>query len=226
MRPATTAIDTLQSEIDCLRSDDVNEIALFRKITLRLIPFLLFAYVLCYIDRSNISFAYLRFKADVGLTDASYGLGVGIFYLGYVVFEVPSNMLLERIGARAAILRIMVLWGVVSASTAFVSSPFQLYIMRILLGMAEAGFFPGLILYLTYWFPATRRAGATSLLMVALCVAGVVGGPLSGGIMELFGDAHGLKSWQWMFLLEGAPAVLMGIAPISIWTMVPKMRPG
>lgn len=190
----------------------VDEAELFKKITLRLIPFLLFAYVLCYIDRSNVSFAYLRFKGDVGLTDASYGLGAGIFYLGYVLFEVPSNMLLERLGARAAILRIMVAWGIVSAATAFVSTPFQFYMVRILLGMAEAGFFPGLILYLTYWFPANRRAGATSLLMVSLCVAGIVGGPLSGGIMQAFGDTHTLKSWQWMFLLEGAPALIMGVA--------------
>lgn len=189
----------------------VDEDALFRKITLRLIPFLLLAYVLCYVDRSNVSFAYLRFKGDVGLTDASYGLGAGIFYLGYVIFEVPSNMLLERLGARAAILRIMVVWGIVSACTAFVSTPFQFYMVRILLGIAEAGFFPGLILYLTYWFPSSRRASATSLLMVSLCVAGIVGGPLSGGIMQLFGDTHGLKSWQWMFLLEGAPALLMGV---------------
>jgi ACS family phthalate transporter-like MFS transporter len=189
----------------------VDEAALFRKVTLRLIPFLLFAYVLCYIDRSNVSFAYLRFKTDVGLTDASYGLGAGIFYLGYVLFEVPSNMLLEKLGARAALLRIMVAWGIVSASTAFVTTPFQFYAVRILLGAAEAGFFPGLILYLSYWFPATRRAGATSMLMVSLCVAGMLGGPLSGGIMQLFGDAHTLKSWQWMFLLEGAPALLMGV---------------
>ena len=189
----------------------VDEAALFRKVTLRLIPFLLFAYVLCYIDRSNVSFAYLRFKADVGLTDASYGLGAGIFYLGYVIFEVPSNILLEKLGARAALLRIMVAWGIVSASTAFVSTPSQFYVVRILLGAAEAGFFPGLILYLSYWFPSTRRAGATSMLMVSLCVAGMLGGPLSGGIMQLFGDAHTLKSWQWMFLLEGAPALLMGV---------------
>jgi MFS transporter, ACS family, phthalate transporter len=190
----------------------VDEAALFRKVTLRLIPFLLIAYVLCYIDRSNVSFAYLRFKVDVGLTDASYGLGAGIFYLGYVICEVPSNMLLEKLGARAALLRIMVAWGIVSACTAFVSTPTQFYMVRILLGAAEAGFFPGLILFLSYWFPASRRAGATSMLMVSLCVSGIVGGPLSGGIMQVFGDEHLLKSWQWMFLLEGLPALLMGVA--------------
>lgn len=189
----------------------IDEDAVYRKISLRLIPFLLIAYVFCYIDRSNVSFAYLRFKADVGLTDASYGLGAGIFYLGYILFEVPSNMLLERLGARTTILRIMILWGLVSASTAFVQTPSQFYAARVLLGMAEAGFFPGLILYLTYWFPASRRAGATAFLMSSLCIAGLIGGPLSGGIMEIFSTSTILKSWQWMFLLEGAPALIIGI---------------
>lgn len=211
MNHATFADGADVPRVSTSHISSVDEAALFSKITLRLIPFLLFAYVLCYIDRSNVSFAYLRFKTDVGLTDASYGLGAGIFYLGYVIFEVPSNMLLEKFGARTAILRIMVAWGVVSASTAFVSSPFQFYIVRTLLGAAEAGFFPGLILYLSYWFPSSRRAGATSMLMVSLCVAGMLGGPLSGGIMQIFGDVHMLKSWQWMFLLEGAPALLMGV---------------
>ncbi|EDW2056439.1 MFS transporter [Salmonella enterica subsp. enterica] len=189
----------------------INEDALYRKISIRLIPFLLIAYIFCYIDRSNVSFAYLKFKADIGLTDASYGLGAGIFYLGYILFEVPSNMLLERMGARAAILRIMILWGLVSASTAFVQTPAQFYAVRILLGVAEAGFFPGLILYLSYWFPASRRAGATAFLMSSLCIAGLIGGPLSGGIMEIFSASTILKSWQWMFLLEGAPALIIGI---------------
>lgn len=190
--------------------DAASEAALYRKITLRLIPFLLIAYVLCYIDRSNVSFAYLRFKNDIGLSDAAYGLGAGIFYLGYILFEVPSNILLERLGARKTILRIMVLWGLVSSATAFVQSPMQFYAVRILLGVAEAGFFPGLILYLTYWFPAARRARVTSLLMLSLCVAGIVGGPLSGGILHAFADVGGLKAWQWMFLIEGLPALFMG----------------
>ncbi|WP_244132624.1 MFS transporter [Burkholderia sp. BCC0397] len=212
MNQATISDGAEDSRLEARGVVLVDEAALFRKIALRLIPFLLLAYVLCYIDRSNVSFAYLRFKADVGLTDASYGLGAGIFYLGYVIFEVPSNMLLEKLGARAALLRIMVVWGIVSASTAFVSTPTQFYIVRILLGAAEAGFFPGLILYLSYWFPASRRAGATSMLMVSLCVAGIVGGPLSGGIMQFFGDEYLLKSWQWMFLIEGLPALVMGVA--------------
>lgn len=189
----------------------LNENVLYRKITWRLIPFLLLAYVVCYIDRSNVSFAYLRFKDDVGLSDAAYGLGAGIFYLGYVLFEVPSNMLLEKLGARATLMRIMVLWGLVSAATAFVSSPEQFYLARILLGVAEAGFFPGLILYLTYWFPASRRASVTSLLMVSLCVAGMIGGPLSGGILHAFDGSTVMKSWQWMFLIEGLPAVIIGV---------------
>jgi MFS transporter, ACS family, phthalate transporter len=222
LKHATVHAGAAESHLKIISEGSVDEAALFRKITLRLIPFLLIAYVLCYIDRSNVSFAYLRFKGDVGLTDAAYGLGAGIFYLGYVIFEVPSNMLLEKMGARAALLRIMVAWGIVSSATAFVSTPAQFYIVRILLGVAEAGFFPGLILYLTYWFPERRRARATSLLMVSLCVAGMVGGPLSGGIMQLFGDAHGLKSWQWMFLLEGAPALLMGFAAYFYLDNSPK----
>jgi MFS transporter, ACS family, phthalate transporter len=188
-----------------------DEALTYRKISRRLLPFLMFAYVLCYIDRSNISFAYLRFKADVGLSDAAYGFGAGIFYLGYILFEVPSNMLLEKLGARITILRIMVLWGLVSAATAFVTSPFQFYMARVALGVAEAGFFPGIILYLTYWFPSSRRAGATSQLSIALCIAGVIGGPISGGILHLFSDSTVLKSWQWLFLLEGVPSLLMGI---------------
>ncbi|KRV77239.1 MFS transporter [Pseudomonas citronellolis] len=191
-------------------ASEAEEALLYRKITWRLIPFLLLAYVICYIDRANVSFAYLRFKDDIGLSDAAYGLGAGIFYLGYIVFELPSNILLEKLGARTTLMRIMVLWGLVSAGTAFVSSPEQFYIARILLGAAEAGFFPGLILYLTYWFPANRRGRVTSLLMLGLCIAGVIGGPVSGGILDLFEGSTVMKSWQWMFLLEGLPAVIIG----------------
>jgi ACS family phthalate transporter-like MFS transporter len=208
-------VNGLENKSDLIRhaneSGIADETSTYRKITRRLLPFLMFAYVLCYIDRSNISFAYLRFKADVGLSDAAYGFGAGIFYLGYILFEVPSNMLLEKLGARITILRIMLLWGLISAATAFVTSPFQFYVVRVALGVAEAGFFPGLILYLTYWFPASRRAGATSQLSIALCIAGVIGGPISGGILHLFSDSTVFKSWQWLFLLEGVPSLLMGI---------------
>ncbi|WP_052420851.1 MFS transporter [Paraburkholderia ferrariae] len=190
----------------------LEEARIYRKIAWHLIPLLFIAYVLCYIDRSNVSYAYLRFKNDVGLTDATYGFGAGIFFVGYILFEVPSNLLMEKIGARKTLLRIMVLWGVVSTATAFVRSPMQFYVVRTLLGIAEAGFFPGLVLYLTYWFPEARRARVTSLLMVSLCIAGVVGGPLTGMILHSMEGVAGFRSWQWMFLLEGLPAVLIGIA--------------
>jgi MFS transporter, ACS family, phthalate transporter len=194
-------------------SPGVSEEALiYRKIAWHLIPLLFIAYVLCYIDRSNISYAYLRFKGDLGLTDATYGFGAGIFFVGYILFEVPSNLLMERLGARKTLLRIMVLWGAVSTTTAFVTSPLQFYVVRTLLGVAEAGFFPGLVLYLTYWFPEMRRARVTSLLMVSLCIAGVIGGPLTGMILHSTEGLGGFRSWQWMFLLEGLPAILIGIA--------------
>ncbi|MCI3206791.1 MULTISPECIES: MFS transporter [Pandoraea] len=199
-----------------------EEARIYRKIVWRLIPLLFIAYVVCYIDRSNVSYAYLRFKDDVGLTDVTYGFGAGIFFVGYILFEVPSNLLMEKIGARKTLLRIMVLWGLVSASTAFVSTPMQFYVVRTLLGIAEAGFFPGLVLYLTYWFPEARRARVTSLLMVSLCVAGVIGGPLTGMILHSMEGVAGYRSWQWMFLLEGLPAVLIGVATFYFLDDVPS----
>ncbi|MFX1764931.1 MFS transporter [Paraburkholderia sp. A1RI-2L] len=185
--------------------------AVYRKVTWRLMPLLFVCYVFAYIDRANIGFAHLQFRRDVGLSEAAFGLGVGLFYLGYMLLEVPSNLWLQRIGIRLTLLRIMTFWGVVSACTAFVRTPMEFYLARVLLGVAEAGFFPGVILYFTYWFPAARRARVTSLFMSAICVSGIVSGPVSGLILEKLTGALGLNGWQWMFIIEGAPSILAGV---------------
>lgn len=186
--------------------------AAYSKVTWRLLPFLFLCYVLNFIDRVNISFAHLQFKHDLGVSDAAYGLGVGLFFIGYVLLEVPSNLLMQRIGARRTISRIMILWGIVSAGMMFVRTPGEFYFARILLGAAEAGFFPGVVLYLTYWYPSARRARITSLLLMAVAAAGVLGGPISGWIMANMTDVAGLRGWQWLFLLEGFPAAAAGFA--------------
>lgn len=196
--------------------------ATYSKVKRRLLPFLFICYVLNFIDRVNVSFAHLQFKQDLGLTDGSYGLGVGLFFIGYVVLEVPSNLLLQRIGARRTIARIMVLWGVVSAGMMFVRTPAEFYLARILLGAAEAGFFPGIVLYLTYWFPAARRARVTSILLSAVAVSGIVGGPMSGWIIGHMNDFFGLRGWQWLFLLEGVPAAIAGLVALFYLTDRPS----
>jgi MFS family permease len=185
--------------------------SVFSKVLWRLMPFLVIGHAIAAIDRLNISFAKLRMVEDIALSDAAYGLGAGIFYLGYILFEVPSNLLLQRIGARGTLTRIMVLWGMVSLATAFVTTPTQLVVARFLLGVAEAGFFPGVILYLTYWFPAALRGRVTAVFLMAGVSAGVVSGPLAGWIMTHFHGFLGLKGWQALFVLEGIPAMLLGL---------------
>ncbi len=189
----------------------LNEDALYAKVTWRLMPFLYLCYVAAYLDRVNVGFAKLTMASDLRFSDTVYGLGAGVFFLGYFLFEVPSNLLMHRIGARLTMARIMILWGLISASTMFVSSPGMFYAMRFLLGMAEAGFFPGVVLYLTYWYPAQRRGRAQTLLVTGVAVAGVLGNPVSGWIMESTHGAHGLQGWQWLFLLEGLPSVVLGL---------------
>jgi ACS family phthalate transporter-like MFS transporter len=174
-------------------------------------PLLLLCYVVNYIDRVNIGIAKLEFSADLGFSAAVYGLGAGLFFVGFLLFEVPSNLLLARIGARKTLLRIMVLWGLISTLMMFVQTPWQFYTLRVLLGVAEAGFFPGIILYLSYWYPASRRARITALFFVGVPIAGLIGSPLSGWIMSHFAGVMGMKGWQWMFLLEGLPAVVLGV---------------
>lgn len=186
----------------------------YRKVIWRILPFLFICNTLAWIDRVNISFAHLQFQQDLGLSDAAYGIGVGLFFVGYIPCEVPSNLLLQRFGARKTISRILILWGLISVCTMFVRTPWQFYGARFLLGAAEAGFTPGMVLYLTYWFPGERRARVVSILFTATAVSGIIGGPVSGWIMTRLHDGLGLHGWQWLFLVEGIPAVLMGVVAI------------
>ncbi len=184
----------------------------YRKAARRLIPFLFVLYLAAFIDRVNVGFAKLQMASDLGLSETDFGFGAGIFFLGYFALEVPSNLLLLRFGPRLAFARIVLLWGFISMAMALVHDKWSFYGLRLALGAAEAGFFPGVILYLTFWFPAQQRARSTALFMTALAIAGVIGGPLSGLIMERLDGWMGLRGWQWLFILEGAPAILMGIA--------------
>jgi D-galactonate transporter len=194
-----------------------DEIAhVYSKVTWRLIPFLFVCYVASYLDRINVGFAQLQMKQDLGFSDAVYGLGAGIFFVGYFLFEVPSNLLLVKIGARKTMLRIMVVWGLISAGMMFVQTPLQFYVARFLLGVFEAGFFPGIVLYLTYWYPSGMRGRIIAMFMSAIAIAGIIGGPLSGWIMNDLAGANGWRGWQWMFLLEGVPSVVLGLLVLLI----------
>ncbi len=190
---------------------DPGEKVVFRKVALRLIPFLFLLYVVNILDRVNVGFARLSMLGDLKLSEQVFGLGAGIFYFGYMLFEVPSNLILQRIGARRWIGRIMVSWGLVSICTLFVRGEWTFYLLRILLGVAEAGFFPGIILYLSYWFPARERARAVALFMIGSPIAGVIGGPISGALLQYTNGLGGLAGWQWLFLVEGIPAVILGV---------------
>lgn len=188
------------------------EIAVYRKVSARLIPFLFLLYMVAFIDRVNIGFAKLQMATDLGLSDAAYGVGAGIFFIGYFFFEIPSNIVLHRVGAKIWISRIILLWGVISMGMMWAHSVTSFYAMRFLLGIGEAGFFPGILLYLTYWFPSRQRARTNALFMTAIAISGIIGGPISGWIMEAMEGWMKLRGWQWLFLLEGAPAVLLGVA--------------
>ncbi|GGS91006.1 MFS transporter [Streptomyces violaceus] len=194
--------------------DVARENAVFRKVVRRIVPFLVLCYVVSYLDRVNVGFAKLQMSDDLGFSEAAYGLGAGLFFIGYFLFEVPSNLMLQRVGARTWIARIMISWGLVSASFVFVSNEATFYVLRFLLGAAEAGFYPGVILYCTYWFPSQRRARVIAMFMSAIPVAGIFGNPLSGWIMDRFQGVKGWQGWQWMFLLEAIPAVLIGVATL------------
>ena len=185
----------------------------FRKATRRLIPFLFFIYVVAYLDRVNVSFAQLQLEDDLDFSDTIFGLGAGIFSLGYVIFGVPSNLALARFGARRWLAAIMIVWGLISASMVFIEGPKSFYVLRFLLGAAEAGFFPGIILFLTWWFPERERTRTVALFLTAVAAAYVAGGPLSGGLLELDGVA-GLEGWQWLFLVEGLPAIALGFVTL------------
>ncbi|MFP6559874.1 MFS transporter [Paraburkholderia sp. B3] len=187
------------------------EEATYRKVAWRLIPLLMLCYVVAYLDRVNVGFAKLQMSSALNLSDAVYGFGAGIFFIGYFLFEVPSNVILHRVGARVWIARIMITWGIVSILTMFITTPAMFYVMRFLLGLCEAGFFPGIILYLTYWYPAQRRGRMTTWFMTAIAISGVVGGPVSGWILRSFDGLNGWQGWQWLFLLEGIPSILVGV---------------
>lgn len=191
------------------------------RLTRRLLPFLFLLYIVAYLDRINVGFAALQMKGQLGFSDEVYGLGAGIFFAGYFFFQVPSNLALARFGARKWIAVIMVVWGVISASMIFVSTPRGFYLLRFLLGAAEAGFFPGMILYLKRWFPSAARARAIALFMTAAPLAGIVGGPLSG---MLLGVQWGhLMGWQWLFVIEGLPAIVLGAVVLAYLTDRPEI---
>lgn len=192
-------------------ADDISP-TLYRRLAWRLLPLVGLCYAIAVIDRVNVGFAKLQMSADIGLSAAAYGLGAGIFFLAYCLLEIPSNLVLERVGARVWITRIMVTWGAIVMLTAFVQTPAQFYLARVALGAAEAGFYPGMVLYLSTWFPRARLTRALALLVVGGPVASVVVGPLSGTIMGHLDAVAGLAGWQWLFLVQGAPAVLLGIA--------------
>jgi D-galactonate transporter len=191
--------------------DPLFEKQTFRKITWRLIPFLFLCYILAYLDRVNVGFAKLQMQQDLGISDTVYGMGAGIFFIGYFLFEVPSNLIMQKVGAKFWIARIMIVWGFLSSSMMLTQSANMFYVFRFFLGVAEAGFFPGIILYLTFWYPRKYRAKMVAVFMTAIALSGVVGGPLSGWIMSSMSGVAGLKAWQWLFLLEGIPSVIIGI---------------
>jgi len=198
-----------------VETETAQEAALYRKVGWRLLPFIMACYVAAYLDRVNVGFAKLHMLADLGFSNGMYGLGAGLFFIGYFFFEVPSNLLMHRIGAKATIARIMIAWSVISAAMMFVTTPTQFYVLRFLLGVAEAGFYPGMILYMTYWFPSYRRARMVALFMCAIPVSNILGAPLSGGIMEAMQGVAGLTGWQWLFLLEALPSLALGLA--TLW---------
>jgi MFS family permease len=194
---------TLNGELDHLSTG-------IRLAKWKIVPFLFLCFILNYVDRTNVAFAKLHFQSDLGFTNAIYGFGVSLTFVAFLLFEVPSNLLLARIGARKTLARIMILWGLVSVAMMFIKSPMHFYLGRFLLGAAEAGFVPGVVLYLSFWFPSTQRARITSLFMAALPISGIISNPVSGLIMDNFEGTLGLASWQWLFLLEGLPSVIVG----------------
>ncbi|WP_031358712.1 MFS transporter [Caballeronia sordidicola] len=200
---------TVSAELRPISMDESDRV--FRKVAWRIIPFIFLIFVLAMVDRINIGYAKLQFSHDLTFSDTVYGMGAGVFFIGYMLSDVPSNMLLHKRGARATISRIMILWGIISASMMFISSSTQFYVFRFALGLAEGGLFPGVFLYLTYWFSTDRRARMLALPLAAIPVAGVIGAPLSGYLLDTMHNVNGLRGWQWMFLIEGIPSVIVGV---------------
>lgn len=208
--PIESLVATILAKIEVQQSSAKDRRAILRKLQVRLLPFLFVLYVVAYLDRINVGFAALQMNGQLGFSDAVYGLGAGIFFAGYFLFQVPSNLVLQRVGARRWIAVLMVLWGILSAAMLLVVSARSFYTLRFLLGAAEAGFFPGVIFYLRRWFPAASRAGVVALFMTAGPISGVIGGPISGALLD-WNHRGGLAGWQWMFLLEALPAIVLGL---------------
>ncbi|MCI3208802.1 MULTISPECIES: MFS transporter [Pandoraea] len=198
--------------VEAVATSSADTDAVYRKVTVRLITFFCLCYFAAYLDRINVGLAKLQMLSALQFSDTVYGLGAGLFFAGYILFEVPSNLILQKVGAKLWIARIMVTWGLISGATAFVSTPTQFYVLRFLLGVAEAGFLPGVLLYLTRWYPDERRARIIALFMVGLPLSSMIGSPLSGWIMQMFDGAHGFGGWQWLFVIEAVPSVVLGIA--------------
>jgi MFS transporter, ACS family, tartrate transporter len=197
------------------------EARVLRKITLRIVPFVMLLYFIAFIDRVNIGFAALTMNKDLGFSPSVFGFGAGIFFLGYFLFEVPSNLVLDKVGARIWIARVMITWGLISGAMAFVQGPNSFYTLRFLLGAAEAGFFPGIILYLSYWFPARQRAAVTAIFMAAAPLSTVLGSPVSGALLGMHGIL-GFTGWQWMFIIEALPAIILGVVVLFYMTDRPE----
>src|SRR3954452_23732540 len=197
------------------------EHATMRRVAWRLVPFICLLYFIAFIDRVNIGFAALTMNKDLGFSASVFGFGAGVFFFGYFLFEVPSNIILDKVGARLWIARVMITWGMLSGAFAFIQGTTSFYALRFLLGAAEAGFFPGIILYLSYWFPARRRAAVTALFMAAAPISTALGSPLSGALLEMHG-VLGLAGWQWMFLIEAVPAVILGVVVLFYMTDRPE----
>jgi len=199
-----------------------KEDSVYARVSRRIVPLIMLCYVVAYLDRVNVGFAKLQMSQALNFSETVYGLGAGIFFLGYFLFEVPSNLLMNKIGARIWIARIMITWGLLSGAFAFVQTPTQFYVMRFLLGLAEAGFYPGIILYLTYWYPSHRRARIVAMFMAAIPISGIFGNPLSGWIMSAFHESGSWQGWQWMFVIEAIPAVLVGL--LVLWKFDDSIR--
>src|SRR6266852_1067732 len=222
-RSSATECQGCRMRPDRLNDEDFSsENAAYSRVRWKLIPFLFVLYVVAYLDRINVGFASLQMNRELGLSAAAFGFGAGIFFIGYFIFEIPSNLMLRRVGARIWISRIVISWGVVAMAMMLARGPKSFYLLRFLLGVAEAGFFPGIIFYLTYWFPARERARIVALFMAAAPVTGIVGNPLSGAILQWLDQVGGLSGWQWVFLLEGIPAVVLGVCALNYLTDRPE----
>ncbi|MBS3018335.1 putative metabolite transport protein NicT [Comamonas sp. PE63] len=210
MNPSATTIAGATPRQDTGQDIDADK-ALYAKVSWRLLPLLLICYMVAYLDRINIGYAQIQMKQTLDFGDAAYGFGAGLFFIGYFLFEVPSNLLLEKIGTRKTLMRIMLVWGVIATAMAWVSTPLQFYVARFLLGAFEAGFFPGVILYFTYWYPSARRGRVISIFLSAVMAMAIAAGPLCGAILKYMDGIDGLHGWQWLFLIQGPPACILGL---------------